>query len=220
MITKRQKEVLDFIKTFKKKNEYAPSLDEIRKHLKIDSISTAHYHINKLQEAGYLEKLDKQARGIDIVKDTKFIKNKATKIKDSLFSVPIYGVANAGEATIVAEENLQGYVKIPSNLSVDRDGVFAIQAQGDSMNLAKIGGKNIENGDFVLIDSEYRTPKSGDYVLSVIDGMANLKKFDIDKKTKTIRLLSESTNKKHKPIYISSADDYVVNGKIISVIKR
>ena len=218
MLTKRQKEVLDFIKSFKEKKDYSPSLKEIQEHLNIDSISTAHYHIANLEKAGYLEKGEHKARSIDI-QDYKTIDTPKNKIK-AFFSVPIYGVANAGPATIFAEENLLGYVKIPDNISARRDSLFAIEAQGDSMNLAKISGKNIESGDFVLIDSDYKSPISGDYVLSIINGMANLKKIDIDKKTKTICLLSESTNKKHKPIFISGSDDYAVNGKIISVIKR
>ena len=88
------------------------------------------------------------------------------------------------------------------------------------MNKAKIEGKNLEEGDYVLIDSEHRIPQQNDYVLSVIDGMANLKKFDKDEKTGDIKLISESTNPKHKPIYISSEDDYMVNGKVISIIKK
>ncbi len=218
MLTKRQKEVLDFITSFKERKGYAPSLREIQEHLNIDSVSTAHYHIANLEKAGYLEKGEHKARSID-VQDYKTIETPKNKIKE-FFSVPIYGVANAGPATIFAEENLLGHVKIPDNISAGRDSLFAIEAQGDSMDLAKIDGKNIESGDFVLIDSDYRNPVSGDYVLSIINGMANLKKIDIDKKTKTICLLSESTNKKHKPIFISSSDDYAVNGKIISVIKR
>lgn len=218
MLTKRQKEVLDFIKSFKEKEGYAPSLGEIQEHLNINSVSTAHYHISNLEKAGYLVKEEHQARSID-VQDYKITNVPNNKIR-TFFSVPIYGVANAGSAIFFAEENLLGHVKIPDNFSAKQDNLFAVEAQGDSMNLANINGNNIESGDFVLIDSDYKNPKSGDYVLSIIDGMANLKKFDIDKKTKTIRLLSESKNKKHKPIFISSSDDYAVNGKIISVIKR
>jgi len=101
-----------------------------------------------------------------------------------------------------------------------KNGVFALRVKGDSMNKAKINGKNLEDGDFVLIDSGYKNPKNDDYVLSVIDGCANLKKFERDAKTGTIRLLSESKNPKHKPIYVSSEDDFMVNGRIISVVKK
>lgn len=62
--------------------------------------------------------------------------------------------------------------------------------------------------------------KNDDYVLSVIDGCANLKKFEKDTKTGAIRLLSESKNPKHKPIYVSSEDDFMINGRIISVVKK
>ncbi|MBI2341653.1 MAG: hypothetical protein HYU98_02830, partial [Deltaproteobacteria bacterium] len=56
MITKRQKEVLDFVKSYKKKKDYAPSLEEIKKHLGLSSVSTAHHHVKKLQDAGYIYK--------------------------------------------------------------------------------------------------------------------------------------------------------------------
>jgi len=97
---------------------------------------------------------------------------------------------------------------------------FALRVEGDSMNKAKIAGKNLEEGDFVVIDSEYRSPKNGDYVLSVIDGCANLKKFERDNKTGEVLLVSESTNPKHKPIYISSEDNFMINGKIVNVVKK
>ena len=95
------------------------------------------------------------------------------------------------------------------------DGVIALRARGDSMNLAKVGGRTIEDGDFVLIDTDYKSPSSGDLVLSIIDGHANLKRFRIDRKTRQIMLLPESTNSRHKPIFVSSQDDYMINGKII-----
>ena len=217
MLTKRQKEVLDFVKKYKEKKGYAPSLEEIKKHLKLSSVSTAHYHISKLEESGYLEKHDNQSRAID-VKENIFNKAK-TKIKELSFSVPVYGMVNAGPATIFAEENLHGYIKVPANMSVNKKNIFALQVDGDSMNKAKINGKNIENGDFVLIDPEYRNPRNGDYVLSIIDNCANIKKFEIDQKTGAIKLVSEST-KDYKPIYISSHDNYMVNGKVINVIKK
>ena len=88
------------------------------------------------------------------------------------------------------------------------------------MNKANIDGKNLEEGDFVLIDSLYKNPKNGDYVLSVIEGCANLKKFERNSKTGEVMLLSESKDPKHKPIYLSSKDDFMINGKIISVIKK
>lgn len=218
MLTKKQKQVFSYIKTYTEKKEYAPSLEEIQKHFKFASVSTAYHYINKLEQEGYIAKDPNQPRGIKILSVEQIKKIIPKHIE--YFSVPLLGVANAGTATIFAEENVEGHVRIPRNMMSRKDGVFALRVEGDSMNKAKISGKNLEEGDFVLIDSEYKNPKNGDYVLSIIDDCANLKKFEKDKKTGMIKLISESTNKIHKPIYISSEDDYTVNGKIISVIKK
>ncbi len=219
MLTKRQKQVLDFIKSYKEKHVYAPSLEEIKDHLNLSSVSTAHYHVHKLEKSGYLKKENNQARSIG-VRDNIIINKQFNIKKKTSFSVPIYGMANAGPATIFAEENIYGYIKIPSNLHIAKNGIFAVLIHGDSMNMATIGGKRLKDGNFALIDSKYKVPHNGDYVLSIIDGCANLKKFNRDKKTKIIKLTSESTNKNHKPIYISSEDDYMVNGKVIAVLNK
>lgn len=218
MLTKKQKEVLDFLNTYSKDKGYAPSLDDIRRRFKLASVSTAHYYVAKLENEGYLQKTSNQPRSINLNSD-EVIKTIIPKRIES-FSVPILGSANAGPATIFAETNISGYLRVSRNDLNRKDGVFALRVEGDSMNKAKINGKNLLDGDFVLIDSEYKNPKNGDYVLSVIDGCANLKKFERDIKTGAIRLLSESKNPKHKPIHISSEDDFMVNGKIIAVVKK
>ena len=64
MLTKRQKQALDFITSFQKKKGFSPSLEEIKKHLKLSSVSTAHHHVKKLQEAGYLQKEYNQPRSV------------------------------------------------------------------------------------------------------------------------------------------------------------
>ncbi len=218
MITKKQKEVLNFLNRYSKEKEYAPSLDEIRTHFKLASVSTAHYYIEKLKDKGYLEKTSNQPRSIS-VQSPESITNMLTKRMES-FSIPILGSANAGQARLFAEQNIDGYLKVSQSLINKRDNVFALRVDGDSMNMAKIGGKNLEHGDFVLIDSEYKNPKNGDYVLSVIEGCANLKKFQRNTKSGDIKLIPESRNKKHKPIFISSEDDFAINGKIIAVLKK
>jgi repressor LexA len=216
MLTKKQKETLDFINCQVESNGYSPSLDEIRKHFKLASISTAQYYVKKLEKEGYLKKEFNQPRSIRINSDQ--IINNIPKITES-FSIPIMGSANAGRATIFAEKNIEGYLKVPNNLISKKNSIFALRVEGDSMNKARIDGKYISNGNFVLIDSDYKTPKNDDYVLSIIDGCANIKKFEKNHNNE-IRLISESTNLTHKPIYISSEDDFMINGKIIAVIKK
>lgn len=222
MISKKQKQIYDFIVSYSKEHNVAPSLEEIANHFSdfLAYASSAYYHVKKLQEEGYLERESNRPRSIGIYAD-RTVKSPFLK-KTGLDSirVPVLGAANAGPATIFAEENISGYLKISRSVVNKKDGVFALRVEGDSMNKAKIGGKNLDEGDFVLIDSEYKNPRNGDYVLSVIDGSANLKKFERDTKTGDIRLISESKNPKHKPIHVSSEDDFMVNGKIIAVVKK
>lgn len=218
MLTKNQKTVFDYIKQYSHKRGYAPSLEEICKKFDLASVSTASYYISKLEDEGYIKKDPHHPRGI-VVQPSAFVKKVVPKHIES-FSIPLLGAANAGPATIFAEQNVEGHVRVPRNLMNRRDGIFALRVDGDSMNQSNINGKALEQGDFAIIDSEYRNPKNGDYVLSVIDGVANLKKIERDRKTGSIKLISESTNPIHKPIYISSEDDFAVNGKIIGVIKK
>lgn len=220
MLTKKQKEVYDFIKKYTEEEGYAPSLEEIQSQFDLASVSTAHYYVEKLSEGGYLNKEAHLSRSISI-EPGELIKSpyQADVGLDSV-SVPLIGSADCGPADLVAEENVEGYLKVSRRILNKMDGVFALRAKGDSMNKAKIGGRNIEEGDFVLIDSDYRSPQTGDYVLSVIDGHANLKRFRVDKRSGQITLKPESTNPRHKPIFISSDDDFMINGKIIAVLKK
>src|ERR1035437_8984450 len=122
MITKNQKGVLDFLKTYSKDKGHAPSLDEIRRHFKLASVSTAHYYVARLQKEGYLEKESNQPRSINI-NSNDIIKNIIPKKIES-FSIPVLGSANAGPATIFAEENINGYLKVSRNELNKKNGVF------------------------------------------------------------------------------------------------
>ncbi len=217
MLTKNQKEVLDFVKSFTDKHGYAPSLEEVRKHFKLASVSTAHYYISKLEKEGYIEREANQPRGIVFQAFDFSGLSMAGNISGiEYISIPLVGAANCGPAELLADENIEAYVRVQKNLLPRKSGVFALRAVGKSLNKANIKGKNIEEGDVVLIDGEDRTARSGDYVLSLIDGAANLKKYKVDKGQ--IMLLSESTEK-FKPILIMEGDDWAINGKIIRVIK-
>lgn len=139
----------------------------------------------------------------------------------NLLSIPILGSANCGEPTRLAEENLEGYLKVSSSLLPrTRSGeLFALKAVGDSMNKARINNTPVDDGDYAVIDSQNRSPRNGDYVVSIIDGAANIKKYSFDEHKKLVYLLSEST-KDYPPIVIRSEDEFMVNGKVIHVIKK
>jgi len=87
------------------------------------------------------------------------------------------------------------------------------------MNKAEVEkGKTIENGDFILVDSEQKSYRNGDIVVAVIDGMATIKRFRDDTKHKRIVLEANSTEK-YMPIIINEGDDFLLSGKVVGIIK-
>ena len=176
--------------------------------------------MQKLQKAGYIEKDEHRSRSLKpkSVDFGSFLANKTP----TYFSLPVVGSANCGPTNIYAIEDPREYVTVSSDSlgKRNKEGLFVVEAEGDSMNLAKVGAKKlaIENGDYVVVDAHITTPSVGDYVLSVIDGCANIKKFaKVDGKP---ALVSESTATKFKPMFLGGVDDFMVNGKIIAVIKK
>jgi len=169
------------------------------------------HHLDQLQKKGFI-KIDKKTKSIlpAVLGKTQ---------NTSLLSIPIIGTANCGPATIFANENIEGYLKISKSILKKCKSVFAIRAQGLSMNRASVDGKTIEDGDYLIIDSEYRNPRNGDVILSIIDDMANIKKYVWDEVNNQVLLMSQST-KEIPPIYIHEDDSFMINGKVIQVIKR
>jgi repressor LexA len=89
------------------------------------------------------------------------------------------------------------------------------------MNLAepeKGSGKTIENGDYVLVDSEALNYKNGDIVVAIIDGMATIKRYMEDAENNRVVLKADSTEK-YLPIFIHGDDDFQLSGKVVGVIK-
>lgn len=145
------------------------------------------------------------------------------KLQQGLIRLPILGLANCGDATMIADGTLEGHLPISLKLlhrKNTRD-LFIVRAVGTSMNKASIKGKAINDGDYVVIDSADRIPSDGDYVLSVIGGNANIKLFRHDEENHVVILESQSTNY-FPPIYLHEDDliDYIVGGKVVQVIKQ
>ncbi|MBU4421685.1 hypothetical protein KKB41_01840 [Patescibacteria group bacterium] len=169
------------------------------------------HHLTQLYRKNLLRR-DKQSGKIEVVK-------LGMVQTAGILSIPIVGSANCGSATIFADQNIEGFLKISERLVSNRRGLFVIKAIGNSMNRANIGGKNIEEGDYVIINSEAGAPKDGDYVLSIIDDVGNIKKYKADRKNNQIVLLSESTQD-YPPIFIHPDDKFIINGRVDQVIKN
>ena len=186
------------------------SLREIGKEVGIKNAQNVKHHLNQLIDKGLL--VYKKNKNLLVVG------NKVNK-KGNLLSLPILASANCGPALRFANEELEGYLKVSSKLikKSTTNGLIVVRAIGSSLNLAKIEGKSIEDGDYVIVDCKNNNPINGDYVLSIIDGVANMKRFY--KKSNEIRLISESTLE-IPPIVIHRDDDYMISGVILMVVKK
>lgn len=199
----------NLLKTIDRDNLSGMTLREIGKLIGEESAQKVKHHLTQLAKKGFITYSPAKRE----IKRTQEIS------KGGFVSLPIVGAANCGPATIFADENITGYLKVSKRIAPRGGKLFVLRAEGDSMNRAQVNKKNIEDGDFVVVDSEQRTPESGQYLVSVIDEVANIKKFIPDPANKRIILKSEST-KDYLPIYIHENDKYEVSGKVVDVIKK
>ena len=173
------------------------------------------YHMRQLEKSGFI----KWDRENEVITVTKSHVSSVVLGGVSTYPIPILGVAKCGPASLIAEEYIEGYLRVSSSLLPKRSGLFAIEAEGNSMNCASVNNKNIEDGDFVLIDGKNQSARDGDIVLAVIDGMGVVKEFHHDKVNNQIVLRSLSTEE-IPPIFIHEDDNFQINGKVVGVIKN
>jgi len=197
-----------------KENIAEMSLREIGKHINETSPQKIKHHILQLEKNGLIQ-LDRLSKVMVKTRPGLFAQ------KSSLLAIPILGTANCGPAAAYAEQEAEGYLRVSGKLLSKKRGIFAIKASGHSMNKANINGLAVDDGDYVLVDPTCTVIKNGDYVLSIIDGMANIKRYFRDTANQRIILMSESSAS-FSPIFIhrDDMDNYLVNGKVIQVIKK
>lgn len=197
MITKRLKQVLDFIEGYRKKKKYSPSLEEIRRRFKLASVSTAHFHVKRLEELGYLNKQKNQPRAIDVYE------------KEQMVKVPILGMIAAGQP-IEAIENREETIAVPKSKLPHTGEIYALRVVGNSMV-----DENINDGDIILVKQQ-SVAENGQKIVALIDNYeATLKKFYNEKGH--IRL--QPANKKIEPMIIKKNQAIEIQGIVVDVIK-
>lgn len=195
VLTKKQKEILDYIQEFIDEKCYAPSYREIGEHFNLSSVATVAEHVNTLRAKGYLENSDPGcARSIQV----------NTVYAENYYEISLMGY-------IVAGKPIEA-IRTSETISIPKDmggkGVFALKVRGDSM---------VEDGildnDYVII-APCPHPKNGDIVVALIDKEnATLKRFYKEKDH--IRL--QPSNSRYAPI---RAKNVVVQGKVKGVIRK
>lgn len=178
------------------------------------------HHLLQLQKKGFLS-IDRAKGIMSRASSEPDLASGFLKETASLFSIPIVGTANCGPATIFAEENFQGFLRVSSKLLGRQrpTGLYAVKADGTSMNRAEIRGKRIEDGDYVIVDMEDKDVKSRDVVLAIIDDRATIKRFIDDRANGQIVLMADSSYD-YAQIYLDPTDEFFVSGKVIGIIKK
>jgi repressor LexA len=203
-ITKRQRQVYDFIADFVQKNQYSPSFEEIGDGLGLSSLATVHKHISNLEKKGLLSRDYNRSRSIDLLPPKGRLKQ-AMSVNTGMV-LPLVGRIAAGQP-IEAIERPETISLADFTRSKD---VFVLEVRGESMQ-----DEHILDGDYVLIEKTKLAHK-GDIVVALVEGTdATLKRFyrEGDK----IRL--QPSNAKMKPIIVPAAD-VEIQGRVIGVLRK
>lgn len=197
MLTKRQKQIFDYLKKFIKEKGYAPSLEELRRHFRLSSIATVHQHLENLKDKGYLERLKNHPRSIEISKKKK---------SKELIQIPILGTISAGQPIEAIED--KETIKVQKSLLAKSGKHYALRVQGDSMI-----EEGIFDGDTVIV-REQPDAENGETIVALInDNEVTLKKIYKEKKGFWL----QPANSKLKPIFVKNL---TIQGKVISIIRK
>lgn len=198
MLTPRQKQILDFIMAYTRKRRTAPTLEEIKRHFRLNSVSNIHQHLNALGAKGYLNRTKNQKRGIELAKSERLVK------------IPLLGTIAAGEPIHIFEEERE-ILAVPKSKIPPSSEIYALRVVGSSMI-----DENINDGDIILVKHQ-ATAENGQKVVALIDNhKATLKKFYRERGH--IRL--QPANKNMEPIILRNGRDISIQGIVLDVIRE
>ncbi len=203
-LTSKQKILLQIIRDYQRKYGTSPSLGELKNILGVTFVNSVVHLLDKLEEKKYITRAPGMERGIIPVENP-----------DQTFKIPVVGAVSCGKP-LLAEENVEGYINIDRSLvGGNPNNYFFLRAVGDSMNKANINGKNIDDGDYILIKQQTKANEN-DKVVALIDDEATIKVFK--KGHDYVALVPQSTNPANKPIILHS--DFSIRGIVRAVFKK
>jgi len=197
-LTKRQREILDFLAEFIQQHGYAPSLEEIGRRFGLSSLATVHKHLTNLQEKGFIKRAWNRSRSVELV---------PTRIGARAIELPLLGFVAAGspiEAVATAES-----ISVPEDLIGKRD-TYVLRVRGDSMI-----DEQIRDGDYVIVEDR-KTADNGEMVIALLGGSeVTLKKFY--RENGQVRL--QPANPAMQPLTMP-AEQVQIQGVVVGVMRK
>jgi repressor LexA len=197
-LTKRQREILDFLNEFIQQHGYAPSLEEIGRRFGLSSLATVHKHLTNLEHKGLIVRKWNFSRAIELVPRQK---------KSGAVELPLLGLVAAGKP-IEALESTDTFT-VPEEF-IRRQNTFVLRVKGNSMV-----DDGIWDGDYVIVE-ERPAAENGETVVALVNGEATVKRFYNEKGGK-IRL--QPANESMQPI-IARDKDVEIRGAVVAVMRK
>jgi repressor LexA len=197
-LTKRQREILDYLNEFIQQHGYAPSLEEIGKRFGLSSLATVHKHLTNLQQKGFIKRAWNRSRSVELM---------PSRLLGRTVELPLLGYVAAGVPieAIVGNETID----VPETLAGNRD-TYVLRVKGDSMI-----DEQIRDGDYVIVEDR-KTAENGETVVALLLGSdVTLKKFY--RENGKIRL--QPANATIDPIIVP-AEQVQVQGVVIGVMRK
>ena len=203
-VTKRQKQVLDFVSGFIEDNGYSPSYEEIAHGLNLASLATVHKHISTLETKQYLKRGFNQSRSLDL--GPKYVHERRRR-QDTPLEVPLLGrIAAGAPVEAIAQKETVRFGDFLGNPDV-----FALEVRGDSMI-----EDHICSGDLVLVEKTSHV-KDGDIVVALIGGSETTLKRYYKEAGDRVRL--QPANSALQPIYVAQKN-LAIQGRLLAVLRK
>lgn len=204
-LTKRQKEVLDFLVSFLNKHGYSPSFEEIARSLKLTSLATVHKHITTLERKGFIRRGYNQSRSLEILQLPKPVREQV--LERQVVELPLAGRIAAGSPLEAVEEN----ETISLGDFARSRNTYVLQVKGSSMV-----EDHILDGDFIVVE-QTQVANPGEIVVALVgEGEATLKRYYREGAGK-IRL--QPANSDMQPIIVPAAD-VRIQGRVVGVLRK
>lgn len=197
-LTKRQKELVDYLRSYIAEFGYAPTLEEIGAHFSLASLATVHKHLSNLEGKGMIRRTWNHSRAIELVEPRAMAR---------AVELPLLGSVAAGAP--IEEINQADTISVPEEL-VRQNDTFVLRVAGDSMI-----EDGILNGDYIVVEHR-SSADNGETVVAVVDGDTTVKKF-FREPGGEVRL--QPANERLEPIIVSQSD-LQLRGVVVAVMRK